>query len=65
MPSFLDLSPVTIPTLERSKMLLVKIFLFSISSESHSSISAHINHIRNVAGIDSVGIGADFDGIVE
>ena len=24
---------------------------------------AHINHIRNVAGIESVGIGSDFDGI--
>ncbi len=27
--------------------------------------SAHINHIRNIAGIESVGLGADFDGIVE
>jgi hypothetical protein len=26
---------------------------------------AHINHIRTVAGIDSVGIGSDFDGIEE
>ena len=25
----------------------------------------HINHIRNVAGIDSVGIGASYDGINE
>ncbi|CAF4732857.1 unnamed protein product [Rotaria sp. Silwood2] len=26
-------------------------------------VAAHINHIRNIAGIDSVGIGADYDGI--
>ncbi|CAF1185547.1 unnamed protein product [Rotaria sordida] len=26
-------------------------------------VAVHINHIRNVAGIDSVGIGADYDGI--
>lgn len=25
--------------------------------------AAHINHIRNVAGIDHVGLGAGFDGI--
>jgi microsomal dipeptidase-like Zn-dependent dipeptidase len=24
---------------------------------------AHINHVRNIAGIDSVGLGADYDGI--
>lgn len=28
-----------------------------------SDVAAHINHIRNVAGIDCVGIGSDFDGI--
>jgi microsomal dipeptidase-like Zn-dependent dipeptidase len=28
-------------------------------------ISAHINHIRNIAGVESVGIGADYDGIEE
>ncbi|CAF3861350.1 unnamed protein product [Rotaria sp. Silwood1] len=28
-------------------------------------VAAHINHIRNIAGIDSVGIGADYDGISE
>ena len=27
--------------------------------------SAHINHVREVAGIDSVGIGASYDGINE
>lgn len=26
-------------------------------------VSAHINHIKNVAGIDSVGLGAGYDGI--
>ena len=25
--------------------------------------SAHLNHIKNVAGIDHVGIGASYDGI--
>ena len=29
------------------------------------SIAAHINHVREVAGIDSVGIGASYDGINE
>ena len=28
-------------------------------------VADHINHIRNVAGIDSVGIGASYDGINE
>ena len=32
---------------------------------SRSICLAHINHIRSVAGIDSVGIGSDFDGIEE
>lgn len=27
------------------------------------SFSGHINHIRDVAGLDNVGVGADFDGI--
>lgn len=26
-------------------------------------VPAHINHIRDVAGVDSVGLGAGFDGI--
>lgn len=26
-------------------------------------ISAHINHIRDVAGVDNVGLGAGYDGI--
>ncbi|CAF3297634.1 unnamed protein product [Rotaria sp. Silwood2] len=30
---------------------------------SIADVAAHINHIRNIAGIDSVGIGADYDGI--
>ena len=28
-------------------------------------VSDHINHIRSVAGVDSVGIGASYDGINE
>lgn len=27
------------------------------------NILAHINHIREVAGVDNVGIGAGYDGI--
>lgn len=65
MLSFRDLSPVTAPILEQLKMRPVKQFRLSISIDSDSSISAHINHIRNIAGIDSVGIGADYDGISE
>ncbi|CAM4818599.1 unnamed protein product [Rotaria magnacalcarata] len=29
-----------------------------------ADVAAHINYIRNIAGIDNVGIGSDFDGIV-
>ncbi|CAF0775262.1 unnamed protein product [Rotaria sordida] len=28
-------------------------------------VAAHINHIRNIVGIDSVGLGGDYDGISE
>ena len=39
-------------------------FCFSSLSYNLSFIySAHINHVRNIAGIDSVGLGADYDGI--
>ena len=27
------------------------------------SVAAHINYIRTVAGVDHVGIGADYDGV--
>ena len=30
---------------------------------SCSLILGHINHIRRIAGVDSVGIGASYDGI--
>jgi len=40
------------------------LFLFLIKNLFLLNL-AHINHIRNIAGIDSVGIGADFDGIEE
>jgi microsomal dipeptidase-like Zn-dependent dipeptidase len=26
-------------------------------------VSAHINHVRSIAGVDSVGLGAGYDGI--
>ena len=38
-----------------------------MSSQQNIEISlpAHINHVRDVAGIDHVGIGASYDGINE
>lgn len=32
-------------------------------NESFHPFSEHIKHIRKVAGIDHIGIGADFDGV--
>ena len=38
--------------------------ILSLEWYHHSPLSPdHIDHIRNVAGIDHVGIGSDFDGI--
>lgn len=47
--------------------LLQNLYLFASISNSHLSlfwnVSAHINHIRKVAGVDHIGIGAGYDGI--
>lgn len=29
----------------------------------NSFVTAHINHIREIAGVDNVGLGAGYDGI--
>ncbi len=44
-------------------MLQVKLILFFFFIFFLFYHSAHINHIRNIAGIESVGLGADYDGI--
>lgn len=38
-------------------------FLTCSSTATLHDVVAHINHIRSVAGVDSVGIGAGYDGI--
>jgi membrane dipeptidase len=32
---------------------------------SLSDVADHIDHIRDVAGIDHIGVGSDFDGLLE
>lgn len=44
----------------RNPFYLILIFLLNIFA---FIISAHINHIKDVAGIDHVGIGAGYDGV--
>lgn len=39
------------------------VFSFPYNYKQVSRPTEHINHVRKVAGIDHVGIGADFDGI--
>ena len=34
-----------------------------VSRVENNLISAHINHVRDLAGVESVGIGASYDGI--
>ena len=34
-----------------------------VSRVESNFISAHINHVRDVTGVESVGIGASYDGI--
>merc|ERR1712008_145029 len=40
-------------------------FLTGSNTATLYDVIAHINHIRNVAGVDNVGIGSDFDGITK
>ncbi|XP_014207943.1 dipeptidase 1-like [Copidosoma floridanum] len=47
-------------------IIMVPFYTYFITCNNSATIKdviAHINHIRNVAGIDHVGIGAGFDGI--
>jgi len=47
---------------------MINFFSYFITCKNVSTMSdviAHINHVREVAGIDSVGIGASYDGINE
>ena len=37
--------------------------LKTVGSKANFLFSAHLNHIRRVAGIDHVGLGASYDGI--
>lgn len=47
-----------------TELLYFSRYFFSfIHSCTHASSSAHIEHIRQIAGVDHVGIGAGFDGI--
>ncbi|XP_023321043.1 dipeptidase 1 isoform X2 [Eurytemora carolleeae] len=51
---------------ERRGLVMVNFFSYFLTCSNHSTLNdviSHINHIRRIAGIDSVGIGASYDGI--
>jgi len=53
---------------EKRGLVMVNFFSYFLTCSNHSTLNDvvnHINHIRNVAGVDSVGIGASYDGINE
>jgi len=53
---------------ERKGLVMVNFFSYFLTCSNHSTLNdviGHINHIRNIAGVDSVGIGASYDGINE
>jgi len=55
-------------TAAKGGLVMINFFSYFITCKNVSSITdviAHINHVREVAGIDSVGIGASYDGINE
>merc|ERR1719334_1989475 len=55
-------------TAAKKGLVMINFFSYFITRSNVSSITdviAHINHVREVAGIDSVGIGASYDGINE
>jgi microsomal dipeptidase-like Zn-dependent dipeptidase len=64
VPSFLTCNNSNLGTVADVAGKMNIIFLPSFSNLSFI-YSAHINHIRNIAGIESIGIGGDYDGIVE
>jgi microsomal dipeptidase-like Zn-dependent dipeptidase len=49
----------------KNKELVVQIFIheFILTFVKTTTLTAHINHIKNIAGIDHVGLGAGYDGI--
>lgn len=44
-------------------MVLIENVKFHDTVNYSCFFSAHINHIRNVAGVECVGIGGDYDGV--
>jgi len=53
-------------TASKKGLVMINFFSYFITCSNSSSITdviAHINHVREIAGIDSVGIGASYDGI--
>jgi len=53
-------------TAAKKGLVMINFFSYFITCSNVSSLNdviAHINHVREVAGIDSVGIGASYDGI--
>ncbi|KAK8394683.1 hypothetical protein O3P69_005869 [Scylla paramamosain] len=51
---------------ERGGVVMVSFYNYFLTCSNKATISdviEHINHVRKVAGVDHVGIGADFDGI--
>nr|XP_045596032.1 uncharacterized protein LOC123756772 isoform X1 [Procambarus clarkii] len=47
-------------------LVMVSFYNHFLTCSQHASVKdvvAHINHVRKVAGVDHVGIGADFDGV--
>jgi len=53
---------------EKRGLVMINFFSYFLTCSNHSTLNDvvnHINHIRNIAGIESVGIGASYDGINE
>eukprot|EP00090_Calanus_glacialis_P008674 TRINITY_DN17031_c0_g1_i2.p1 TRINITY_DN17031_c0_g1~~TRINITY_DN17031_c0_g1_i2.p1 ORF type:complete len:1005 (+),score=154.48 TRINITY_DN17031_c0_g1_i2:450-3464(+) len=53
-------------TAAKGGLVMINFFSYFITCSNLSSITdviAHINHVRDVAGVESVGIGASYDGI--
>jgi len=53
---------------EKNGLVMVNFFSYFLTCSNHSTLNdviSHINHIRSIAGVDSVGIGASYDGINE
>ncbi|XP_059089019.1 uncharacterized protein LOC131885096 isoform X2 [Tigriopus californicus] len=51
---------------DKKGLVMVNFFSYFLTCNNHSTMNdviAHLNHIRKVAGIDHVGIGASYDGI--